>query len=57
MIISIRKRFNNPPVNQTQVPNNHKIASTLTVNGNGRHPIGNGDRMLTVREEKIEETD
>ena len=42
MIISIRKRFNNPPVNQTQVPNNHKIASTLTVNGNERHPIGNG---------------
>lgn len=42
MIISIRKRFNNPPVNQTQGPNNHKIASTLTVNGNGRHPIGNG---------------
>ena len=41
MIISIRKRFNNPPVNQTQEPI-HKNASTLAVNGNGRHPIGNG---------------
>lgn len=48
MILALRKRFNNPPGNQTKLVAklvegpNHKNASTLAVNGNGRHPVQNG---------------
>jgi len=41
MIISIRKRFSNPPVSQTQGLD-HKNAATLDFNAKGRHPVGNG---------------
>ena len=45
MILAVRKRFNKPPSsNQTKTVQgpNHQNNSTPVVNGNVRHPIGNG---------------